>query len=191
MRQEISKLKYLFSFSFIDDTKADKGETIREKSKVIVNLLENKNKLRQERDNYSKWKDRINGVSSNGKMQSTSSDSYDPYAQSVSSMNYSNTHGDFKRRRDSPDISSDDSDDDDYKKKKNKNKKNSKKSKKKESDSDEDEDEDSEEESDDDYNNKKKKNNKGKKKEEDDFDFVEVDEDDSRNNNSKFKATGK
>ena len=80
--------------------------------------MDNKKKLQKEREEYSRWKDRINGVSSNGKMGSTSSESWDPYSQSVSSSNYSNTHGDFKRRRDSPDISSSsDSDSGDEKKK--------------------------------------------------------------------------
>ena len=80
--------------------------------------MENKNKLKQERDNYSRWKDRINGVSSNGKMSSTSSENWDPYANSVSSSNYANTHaGDFRKKRDSPDLSSSsDSDSDDDKK---------------------------------------------------------------------------
>ena len=36
MRNEISKLKYLHSFSFIDDNKADKGET---SNQLNINLL--------------------------------------------------------------------------------------------------------------------------------------------------------
>lgn len=83
MKSDIYKLKNLTSFSFIDVNRADKGESIREKAKNIINLLEDKTRLAEERLNYGNWKNRIEGVSSSGKMTNVSSNS-----NSVSSSNY-------------------------------------------------------------------------------------------------------
>lgn len=124
MRSDISKLKYLHTFSFIDDSKSDKGETskfffkkiVREKSRVIVELLEDRQKLKEERENYSKWKNRIEGVSSSGKMGSTSYT--DKYSSSVSSTNYNKSHGvTTNKRKNSPKFSSSSSEDEKKKKK--------------------------------------------------------------------------
>ena len=48
---------------------------VREKSRAIINLLDDKERLMEERRNYSKWKSRIEGVGSGGHMGSISSSS--------------------------------------------------------------------------------------------------------------------
>lgn len=89
---------------------------------MIVDLLENKNKLKEERDKYSKWKSRIEGVSSSGKMGATSYTSYS--SDNFSNSNYSNTYsGEINKKRDIPYLSSSSSEDEKEKKKKKRNKK--------------------------------------------------------------------
>jgi hypothetical protein len=87
----MSRLKYLTSFSFYDEKRIDKGETsknfvkiVREKSKFILGLLEDKNKIREEKEKFAKYKNRIEGVSSEGKIGSVSSSSYQNSNNSIS-----------------------------------------------------------------------------------------------------------
>lgn len=53
--------------------------------------MEDKNKLLEERSNYSKWKGRIEGVSSSGQMGSVSSSNFNPYSSASSSSYVTNT----------------------------------------------------------------------------------------------------
>jgi hypothetical protein len=46
---------------------------VREKSKFILSLLEDKEKLKDERKNFARWKARIEGVSNSGKITSVGS----------------------------------------------------------------------------------------------------------------------
>ena len=72
---------------------------VREKSKVIVTLLEDRKKLKEERENYAKWKNRIEAVGSDGKKSGVSSSNFtssnvygstssDNYGKEVGSVSY-------------------------------------------------------------------------------------------------------
>ena len=89
LKDDEYKLKSLFDFSYYEG-RVDKGETIREKSRFIVDLIDNPQKLKDERKKYDGWKSRIEGVGSGGAMSSSnySSSSYGGYG-STSSDYYS------------------------------------------------------------------------------------------------------
>jgi hypothetical protein len=112
MKFESHLLKNLNNFSFLDDNKVDKGETskilfykfyiklsVRQKSKEILVLLNDKAKLKAERENYSKWKGRIEGVTSSGKVSSVSSSSY---SNSVSFKDYNKNYVSNENKKEEP-----------------------------------------------------------------------------------------
>jgi hypothetical protein len=80
--------------------------------------LEDKQKLLEEREKYSKWKGRIEGVSNNGRMGGVSSQSYNNYSDYGQSSSYLDRGNDKKIS--TKDESSDSSSEDDKKKKKDK-----------------------------------------------------------------------
>ena len=109
---------------------------VREKSRAILKLLEDRDKLMEERKNYSQWRSRIEGVGSNGVVSSEGYGSYSGTYGATSSDNYySSSYNDYNYNNDSK----------------------KKKKKKKESDSESSSEEDDEEE------NEKKKKKKEKK----------------------------
>ena len=131
-----------------------------------MSLIENPQKLKEERKKYAGWKDRIQGVGRGGVSSSDySSGSYG----SVGGGKYGATSSEYyDDGNDSP-----------------KNKNNEKK----------DESSDSDEEEEDDDNDKKdgnnKNNNKKPKKDEDDSSEEDEEEDDNKKNNIKIKNQGK
>ena len=104
------KIKNLFEFSYIDG-KVDKGETIREKSRFILSLINDNNKLKEERKKYDKWKSRIEGVGSGGAI---SSSDYSSNYGSVGGSNFGSTSSNnYSSKTKKDEVSDSDSDDDD------------------------------------------------------------------------------
>lgn len=106
---------------------------VREKSKTLIELIEDREKLKEERERYSKWKSRIEGVSSSGVMSSVSSSNYNSkpfYTGSVSYLDKQEKKESTNKKK--KEESSSDSEEDDKKNKK-------KAKKKKESSSEEEE----------------------------------------------------
>jgi len=68
--------------------------------------LEDKDKYDEERKNYSKWKSRIEGVSSSGRIGSVSSNDYGKgnYSNSVSSDNYVQKDYVTSKKEDKPKV---------------------------------------------------------------------------------------
>ena len=69
-------IKSLTTFKYNDDKGEEKGGSIREKASFILELVEDTDKLEEERKNYKGWKNRIAGVSSSGGTTSVSSSNY-------------------------------------------------------------------------------------------------------------------
>lgn len=115
---------------------------VREKSKVIVSLLEDRNKLKEEREKYSKWKNRIEGVSNNGRVGAVSSSDYtgnsSSYGGSVSYLDKGSSSYDRKEKEKKKPVKEESSSSESEDEKKDKKKK--KPAKKEESDSSENED---------------------------------------------------
>jgi epsin len=65
MKDEREKLKNLEDFSYEEDG-IDRGNTIRNKAKYLVELLSDSFKLKEEKKKFSSWKSRIEGVASGG-----------------------------------------------------------------------------------------------------------------------------
>jgi hypothetical protein len=109
---------------------------VREKSRAILKLLEDRDKLMEERKNYSQWRSRIEGVGSDGTISSISNTGFSSYGGgaygATSSDNYNtSSYDDYnnynkkkkkKKKKESDDESSSEDDDDDNKKKKKKKK---------------------------------------------------------------------
>ena len=102
---------------------------VREKSRQILKLLEDKDKLMEERKNYSKWRTRIEGVGNNGKVNSVSNTNFGNVGSygGLSSDNYNGysnyNYNDDKKKDKSSDSESDSDSEKEKKKKKKKGKK--------------------------------------------------------------------
>jgi len=96
------KIKELKNFKYIDDKGDEKGGSIREKASFIIDLLEDSDKLDEEKKNYKEWKNRIAGVSNNGSTNGISSVSSSSITQSnyggVSSSNYNHKKNEDRNR---------------------------------------------------------------------------------------------
>ena len=115
---------------------------VREKSKYIFDLLTDSFKLKEEKQKYSAWKSRIEGVGSNGSISNKSKDfgfdginsygstSSDCYGGTISTYKSKGSKGEKEKekkeekKKESDDEDSSSSSDDDKKKKKKKGKKN-------------------------------------------------------------------
>ena len=104
-----------------------------------MKLLEDRDKLMEERKNYSQWRSRIEGVGSNGIVSSVSSGGYGSYSgtygatssdnyygSSYNDYNYNDNKKKKKKKKESDSESSSEDDDEDEKKKKKKKKKSKK-----------------------------------------------------------------
>jgi len=85
------KLSNLNSFSFLEKD-SDKGETIREKSRAICDLIGDKKKILEEREKYKSWKGRIGSVGSGSVSSGSNSNRY---GSSSSSGNYNTGNKNF------------------------------------------------------------------------------------------------
>jgi hypothetical protein len=65
-RDSIDQIKSLRDFKFIDENGKDQGINVREKSKMLVELLNSEEKLREEREKARKTRDKYQGISSEG-----------------------------------------------------------------------------------------------------------------------------
>jgi len=65
-RDNLYQINELGHFKFIDENGKDQGINVREKSKTVVELINNKEKLREEREKARKTRDKYQGISSEG-----------------------------------------------------------------------------------------------------------------------------
>ena len=92
---------------------------VREKSRQILKLLDDDDKLKEERKNYSKWRSRIEGVGNDGTVNSNNNFGSVGSYGATSSENYSSYNYDNSNKNNN-DKDSSDSDNEKKKKKKRK-----------------------------------------------------------------------
>ena len=135
---------------------------------MIIKLLEDKDRLMEERKKYSQWKSRIEGVGSGGQIGSVSSSSWNTGSRMYGATSSDNYNGgawndyDSKKKEESSSSEEEEEEEEEEEKKKKKKHSHKKKSKKEESDEEEEEEEEEEEP-------KKKQEKKEKKKDKKDI----------------------
>ena len=135
---------------------------------MIIKLLEDKDRLMEERKKYSQWKSRIEGVGSGGQIGSVSSSSWNTGSRMYGSTSSDNYNGgawnDYDSKKKEESSSSEEEEEEEEEEEKKKKKKHSHKKKSKKEESDEEEEEEEEEEK-----PKKKQEKKEKKKDKKDI----------------------
>lgn len=63
-REHIYDLRRLENFTYIDEMGKDQGINVRQKAKLLIDLIQDDEKIRQERKKAKKYKDKFIGVSS-------------------------------------------------------------------------------------------------------------------------------
>jgi len=116
-RQRIFDIKTLTSFNYIDETDVDRGLSVRERSKQIVDLVQDTDRLRDERKNAAKTRMKYNESISSGDVGGYASQSNDKrqdpnYGRSnggvASQESFDNPRPVTKKGFDYPSSSSDD-----------------------------------------------------------------------------------